>query len=97
MVKQVGENYFCVQFTYSILIKVVLCKTDFQIIFTSFFSFYHSVVRHGSRRSPSWLWEISVMALGGICHLWRLSLTFTGQSPEVTDFSQSNDGFLTEP
>ena len=54
-------------------------------------------VRHGSRRKPSWLCEKSIMALGGIRHLWRLSSAFTGQSAEVTDFSQSHDGFLTEP
>ena len=54
-------------------------------------------VRHGSRRSPTWLCEEFVMALGGIHHLWRLASAFTGQSPEVMDFSQSHDGFLTEP
>ena len=31
--------YFCVEFTYSILSNVVLGKTDFEIIFTSFFEF----------------------------------------------------------
>ena len=31
--------YFCVQFTYSILSNVVLGKTDFEKIFTSFLSF----------------------------------------------------------
>ena len=54
-------------------------------------------VRHGIRRSPSWLCEKSVMALGGIRHLWTLSAAFNGQSPEVPDFSKSHDGFLTEP
>ena len=51
-------------------------------------------VRHGSRRSLSWPCEKSIMTLGGIRHLWRLSSAF---NPEVTDFSQSYDGFLTEP
>ena len=54
-------------------------------------------VRHGTRRSPSWPRENSVMALGGIRRLWTMYSAFTGQSPEVTYFSQSHDGFLTEP
>ena len=54
-------------------------------------------VRHGSVRNPSWLCEKSVMDLGGIRHLWRLTSKGGRQSPEVTDSSQSNDGFLTEP
>ena len=60
--------------------------------------------RHGSARSPSWLCEDSVMALrevrqGGILpveadaslHRWWIP------SRAMTDFSQSHDGFLTDP
>ena len=54
-------------------------------------------VRHSSRRSPSWLCEQSVMALGRIRHLWRLASISQSQSLEVTDSSQSNDRLLLEP
>ena len=97
--------YFCVHFTYSILSNVVLGKTDFEIIFTSFLSFKILKIRplvlwkirHGSRRSPSWLKEESVMALWEIRHGSGKNL-----SPLETVFSlywsvSRGDGFLPEP
>ena len=54
-------------------------------------------VRHCSKWSLSWLCEQSVMALGGIRHLWRLDSRSQSQSLEVTNSSQSHDGLLTEP
>ena len=52
-------------------------------------------------RQGGWLLEQSVMALGGIHHLWRLAYTSTGNIPSslraMTDSWQSHDGLLAEP
>ena len=101
------KNYFCVHFFYSILgiLFSFLSKIFFNILFALFLSFNILKIRpgvlwkicHGSTRSPSWLCEKSVIALREIRQLWRLASKNWRQSPEVTNSSQSHDGFLTEP
>ena len=61
-------------------------------------------VRHGSVSNPSRLCVQSVLALGGIRHLWRLASASSGNIPPcrislraMTDSSQSHDRLLAEP